>query len=160
MPKCKGHLYNWYETDSLEAVPPLFISTVDNGNLALQFVDFEAGLPGDDPTAIVALPRCGRGFATMPSSWPKSSSKIAMVAISFPRFSILEQAAEEIASANYDSDGRVADLREIDVLIFLNRHRSATRITEIVWWAKELSLRAANLLRTMETCRALAGSSI
>src|SRR5215469_9874973 len=33
MPRHLGHLYNWYTTDTLEPVEPLFISTVDNGNL-------------------------------------------------------------------------------------------------------------------------------
>jgi cyclic beta-1,2-glucan synthetase len=33
MPKSDGNFYNWYDTQTLEAVPPLFISTVDNGNL-------------------------------------------------------------------------------------------------------------------------------
>ena len=29
-----GHLYNWYATDTLAPLPPLFVSTVDSGNLA------------------------------------------------------------------------------------------------------------------------------
>ena len=33
MPKSDGSFYNWYDTVTLEAVPPFFISTVDNGNL-------------------------------------------------------------------------------------------------------------------------------
>ena len=33
MPKYRGHFYNWYENDSLEPVAPMFVSTVDNGNL-------------------------------------------------------------------------------------------------------------------------------
>ncbi len=33
MPKFRGHLYNWYSTRTLKPVEPLFISTVDNGNL-------------------------------------------------------------------------------------------------------------------------------
>jgi len=33
MPKSDGSFYNWYDTLTLEPVPPLFISTVDNGNL-------------------------------------------------------------------------------------------------------------------------------
>ncbi|MCY0901364.1 MAG: glycosyl transferase family 36 [Firmicutes bacterium] len=28
-----GHLYNWYDTRSLEPLPPLYVSTVDSGNL-------------------------------------------------------------------------------------------------------------------------------
>ncbi len=29
----RGHLYNWYDTRTLEPLPPLFISSVDSGNL-------------------------------------------------------------------------------------------------------------------------------
>jgi cyclic beta-1,2-glucan synthetase len=34
MPKYRGHLFNWVDINSLEPMPPLFISTVDSGNLA------------------------------------------------------------------------------------------------------------------------------
>jgi cyclic beta-1,2-glucan synthetase len=30
----RGHLYNWYETQNLQPLPPRYISTVDSGNLA------------------------------------------------------------------------------------------------------------------------------
>ena len=33
MPVCNGHFYNWYDTKTLEPVPPMFVSTVDSGNL-------------------------------------------------------------------------------------------------------------------------------
>jgi cyclic beta-1,2-glucan synthetase len=33
LPKHDGQLYNWYDTRTLEAVKPRFVSTVDNGNL-------------------------------------------------------------------------------------------------------------------------------
>ena len=33
MPKWNGHLYNWYETDTLEPLKPRYVSTVDSGNL-------------------------------------------------------------------------------------------------------------------------------
>jgi cyclic beta-1,2-glucan synthetase len=33
MPKLNGNFYNWYDTHSLEALHPFFVSTVDNGNL-------------------------------------------------------------------------------------------------------------------------------
>lgn len=32
--KFRGHLYNWYETRTLEALEPRYVSTVDSGNLA------------------------------------------------------------------------------------------------------------------------------
>ncbi|WP_244483877.1 GH36-type glycosyl hydrolase domain-containing protein [Rhizobium sp. Root482] len=34
MPKYRGHLYNWYKTDTLETMEPKYISAVDSGNLA------------------------------------------------------------------------------------------------------------------------------
>ncbi len=33
MPKMNGHFYNWYDTRTLEPLPPKFVSTVDSGNL-------------------------------------------------------------------------------------------------------------------------------
>ena len=46
----EGHLLNWYDTQSLAALPPRYVSTVDSGNLAgalmtLGFGLREAGLP-------------------------------------------------------------------------------------------------------------------
>ena len=34
MPKHDGHLYNWYQTETLEVLHPAYVSTVDSGNLA------------------------------------------------------------------------------------------------------------------------------
>jgi len=34
LPKHEGHLYNWYETRTLEVLPPPYVSTVDSGNFA------------------------------------------------------------------------------------------------------------------------------
>ena len=34
MEKCKGHLYNWYDTETLRPLEPRYVSTVDSGNLA------------------------------------------------------------------------------------------------------------------------------
>ncbi len=40
----QGHFYNWYDTQSLQALPPLYISTVDSGNLAGHLLTLRAGL--------------------------------------------------------------------------------------------------------------------
>jgi len=34
LPRFHGHLANWYDTQTLEALRPIFLSSVDNGNLA------------------------------------------------------------------------------------------------------------------------------
>jgi hypothetical protein len=43
MPRYRGHLYNWYDTQTLEPLPPLFISTVDSGNLVASLWTLQQG---------------------------------------------------------------------------------------------------------------------
>jgi cyclic beta-1,2-glucan synthetase len=40
----RGHFYNWYDTLSLKPLLPLFVSTVDSGNLAGHLLTLRAGL--------------------------------------------------------------------------------------------------------------------
>lgn len=40
----KGHFYNWYDTQSLKPLQPLYISTVDSGNLAGHLLTLRQGL--------------------------------------------------------------------------------------------------------------------
>jgi cellobiose phosphorylase len=40
----RGHFYNWYETRTLQPLPPLYISSVDSGNLAGHLLTLGSGL--------------------------------------------------------------------------------------------------------------------
>lgn len=40
----RGHLYNWYDTQTLRPLPPRYISTVDSGNLAGHLLTLNPGL--------------------------------------------------------------------------------------------------------------------
>ena len=40
----RGHFYNWYDTRSLKPLPPLYVSTVDSGNLAGHLLTLRPGL--------------------------------------------------------------------------------------------------------------------
>ncbi len=42
--KHRGHLYNWYDTRTLEPLPPRFVSSVDSGNLAAGLWTLQRGL--------------------------------------------------------------------------------------------------------------------
>ncbi|MEP7164737.1 MAG: glucoamylase family protein [Ferruginibacter sp.] len=44
MEKYRGHLYNWYDTQSLAPLSPKYISTVDSGNLAGHLITLQQGL--------------------------------------------------------------------------------------------------------------------
>ena len=50
----RGHFYNWYDTQSLQPLTPLYVSSVDSGNLAASLVALTAGLaelPGEETRA-------------------------------------------------------------------------------------------------------------
>lgn len=42
--KWQGHLLNWYNTKTLEAMPPEYVSTVDNGNYIADLIMVRQGL--------------------------------------------------------------------------------------------------------------------
>ena len=78
----RGHFYNWYDTQTLQPLPPLYVSTVDSGNLAGHLLTLRAGLLalGDDRILGARLfdglerhPGDSRGSAaegaTEPGSW-------------------------------------------------------------------------------------------
>ena len=44
MQRYRGHFYNWYDTQTLEPLRPLYVSTVDSGNLAGHLITLAAGL--------------------------------------------------------------------------------------------------------------------
>ena len=41
--KQRGHIYNWYDIETLRAVPPFTVSAVDSGNLAASFYTLHTG---------------------------------------------------------------------------------------------------------------------
>ena len=44
LPRHRGHFYNWYDTQSLQPLPPHYVSTVDSGNLAGHLLTLRSGL--------------------------------------------------------------------------------------------------------------------
>lgn len=44
MEKWEGHLFNWYNTETLEPLRPIFVSTVDSGNLVSHLITLKEGL--------------------------------------------------------------------------------------------------------------------
>ncbi len=44
MERYEGHFYNWYDTQSLNPLPPRYVSTVDSGNLAAHLLTLRQGL--------------------------------------------------------------------------------------------------------------------
>ncbi|HEU5177712.1 MAG TPA: glucoamylase family protein, partial [Burkholderiales bacterium] len=57
----RGHFYNWYDTRSLQPLPPLYVSSVDSGNLACHLLTLRPGLLALADASILA-PRCFEGL--------------------------------------------------------------------------------------------------
>jgi cellobiose phosphorylase len=57
----QGHFYNWYDTRSLQPLPPRYISSVDSGNLAGHLLTLRAGLLAVPEQPIVS-PRLFEGL--------------------------------------------------------------------------------------------------
>jgi len=49
----QGHFYNWYNTQTLQPLHPMYVSTVDSGNLAGHLLTLRAGLTGLSDTPIL-----------------------------------------------------------------------------------------------------------
>src|SRR5438874_801421 len=61
MPRHRGHLYNWYDTQTLQPLPPLFVSSVDSGNLAASLWTLQQGCEALLNQPIVG-PQMAEGF--------------------------------------------------------------------------------------------------
>jgi len=61
MSRCRGHLYNWYDTQDLRPLEPRYVSSVDSGNLAAHLITLAGAFrewqkhPGVEPTAVSGL---------------------------------------------------------------------------------------------------------
>ena len=61
MEKYQGHFYNWYDTQTLKPLLPLYVSSVDSGNLAGHLITLKSGLV-DLPDRSILGPRFPEGI--------------------------------------------------------------------------------------------------
>ena len=62
LPRHRGHFLNWYDTQTLQPLPPRYVSTVDSGNLAGHLLTLRQGLLGMIDAPVVP-PRLFEGLA-------------------------------------------------------------------------------------------------
>jgi cyclic beta-1,2-glucan synthetase len=77
-----GHFYNWYDTRTLKPLAPLYVSTVDNGNLAGLLLTLHSGLlelvdQNWDATRIINGLRDTLGVLKDQSRGPETPAKLA-----------------------------------------------------------------------------------
>ena len=124
MEKHRGHLYNWYDNRTLEPVKPLFVSTVDNGNLLCSLWTLKHGALESAAAAFVrrkfvegnsrscrAPPRAGGEEAAHSRFLPRGRrSEAALRGAPIERHG-MDQRAAHFGSRRRDSRGKSRRLR-------------------------------------------------
>ena len=77
----QGHFYNWYDTQSLKPLPPLYISSVDSGNLAAHLLTLRSGLLALPENKIVS-PRLFEGLSDILGVFMETAGKDASAMLS------------------------------------------------------------------------------
>jgi cellobiose phosphorylase/uncharacterized membrane protein HdeD (DUF308 family) len=106
----QGHFYNWYDTRSLKPLPPLYVSSVDSGNLACHLLTLRPGLLALADAPIVT-PRCLEECR--------------------------QAALDELAHFRLPPDGGIPTLRELASLNDESGRRARQRIDTIQRLARE-----------------------
>jgi cellobiose phosphorylase len=82
----RGHFLNWYDTRSLQPLPPRYVSSVDSGNLAGSLIALQTGLAeiaaagAPSPNALAGLEDTVRLLAaSVPATWDAAAKAIARI---------------------------------------------------------------------------------
>jgi cyclic beta-1,2-glucan synthetase len=142
LPKFKGHLYNWYTTDTLEAVEPRFISTVDNGNLVCSLWTLKQGCLElrKQPIFRPVLWRGIHDIVDLLMELAAQSENPDVISSTTD----LSQRVRELSGPELNRFEVIAAL-EIDATIYLEKVAERDANDDIAWWAQELSHRVSRL---------------
>lgn len=140
MERYKGHLYNWYDTLSLKPLHPLYVSTVDSGNLAGDLLTLRAGLlalPNDRVLGTRVFEGIADTIGVM-EELDNAAIPVVMRRCTEPHFTTLKDARERLeklhAWAESETGGLARSLsrqcenavNDIDLLLASNGNESTT----------------------------------
>lgn len=99
----QGHFYNWYDTKSLKPLLPVYISTVDSGNLAAHLLTLQAGLL-TLPDEKIAGAKIFDGLADTLEVLAEAAGGVPPMALAH-----LRQALKDVCAGHPDTLGTVRD---------------------------------------------------
>jgi cellobiose phosphorylase len=81
MDRDRGHFYNWYDTRTLQPLHPVYISSVDSGNLAGHLLTLGAGLRGlaDEPVCPAGVLEGPRDTAAVLADLTGPNAQLAQI---------------------------------------------------------------------------------
>ncbi|HEY0478701.1 MAG TPA: glucoamylase family protein [Kofleriaceae bacterium] len=138
MQRYRGHFYNWYDTVTLEPLRPMYVSTVDSGNLAGHLWTLAGGLDeiADRPVrpALAGLGDTLDILDEAAASWPEAARELARLR------GELAAAPETTRELHAQLLRLTAHARELVRVV------AARGAPEPAWWARALETQARRLL--------------
>jgi len=145
MEKQRGHLYNWYDNRTLEAVKPLFVSTVDNGNLLCSLWTLKHGC-----LEAAKQPLFGenqwKGIRDYVELLTELAGKKPRIPAVYRAVQDLKQRFEALPSSGAEW---INGLSTLDLAAVILEEKLADRDLpeEIRWWIGEFAVRVGSLIR-------------
>ncbi len=138
----RGHLYNWYDTKSLQPLWPRYISTVDSGNLAGHLLTLRQGIMAMSDLKIID-PKFKEGINDTLSIFIEIVSKQDVGAISKFNIACEKIFQIELLSANDALNFLDALKKNISILWAT---QNANSESESYWWKEKLDKQIQNLI--------------
>jgi cyclic beta-1,2-glucan synthetase len=145
MQRHRGHFYNWYDTRTLEPLRPMYVSTVDSGNLAGHLLTLAAGLDELDqcvtrpsPTGLddtLAI------LVEVAATWPEVVRGVAHLRSELARQP--ETTAERYALFQLIAAGAQALARVVEA------RGDAPNAAEALWWARAFQTQCTQRLEEL-----------
>ncbi len=150
MERFKGHFFNWYETKSLHAMRPRYVSTVDSGNLLGSLIVLRGGLIEMKKTPIVS-DQWIEGIKDT-ARMLQGETELVIPAVTAPNACSSLQAVLSLCKVIVTDTRPVKSLEEI--YLFLKEiisKQSQLRIdliesAEVRWWAAALMAQCENIV--------------
>ena len=140
MPKLDGQLYNWYDTRTLEAVTPRFISSVDNGNLICCLWTLKQGCLGALHEPLFAR-QLWKGVA----DHLETLEDLLRVERWDERLTLVQQLKAKVTALGATPRKWADELPAIERDVVMLEKKLADSSAEIAWWGHELCLRITHL---------------
>jgi cyclic beta-1,2-glucan synthetase len=143
MPRLNGQMYNWYDTQTLEAVKPRFISAVDNGNLICSLWTIKQGCLGA-VTEPIFRSEIWQGVRDHLDTIEELLAAEGTDKVLIARVRDLKQRAKSLG----DSPAAWSEVLlsfEQDVITLDKRLATDDTTSEAAWWAHELCLRITHV---------------
>jgi cellobiose phosphorylase len=143
----RGHFYNWYETRTLKTLQPLYVSSVDSGNLAGHLLTLGSGLREQADAKILGTEmftglrdtlRVLGEYSRENAAWTRLDAALAVAPCGLrAAFRLLQQAAQQASALSGALTNENEDIRSWALALLQNCEE---HLADLLWLAPWLAL--------------------